>query len=168
MMALSLLALVGAGCAKAPIPTETKTAAEAQTVSLNEDGTQTMTTDTGATLQIKTESAKPSIEIQTNDDDVPVTDIFLGEPQEKYTMEAVNFAFAPNVLNVKAGDAVQLTFTKVTGTHTFDIDETDSHYKISQGSVITFIAPKKPGNYKYYCGVGNHRQMGMEGTIIVK
>lgn len=164
LVALSMIALIGAGCAKTPAPASETT----PTVSI----TATETLDQNNLESDNGDSVTTSVQVNptpiTSDEDVPVTDIFLGEPQEKYNMEAINFSFSPNVLTVKAGNAVQLTFTKVTGTHTFDIDETDSHYKITQGSNITFIAPSKPGSYKYYCGVGNHRQMGMEGTLIVK
>lgn len=153
LAALSLVALMGAGCANAPAPS-------VQTTPEQTAPAPTDKTDVQTSINVETS--------EVNEDGVPVTDVFLGEPQEKYNMEAVNFAFVPNVLNVKAGDAVQLTFNKVAGTHTFDIDETNSHYQITQGSSITFIAPTKPGSYKYYCGVGNHRQMGMEGTMIVK
>jgi plastocyanin len=34
--------------------------------------------------------------------------------------------------------------------------------------VATPIRRIKPGKYTYYCGVGGHRQAGMEGTLTVK
>jgi plastocyanin len=33
-------------------------------------------------------------------------------------------------------------------------------------SVVEFTAPSE-GTYAYYCSVGNHRGMGMEGSLIV-
>ncbi|MFN8422026.1 MAG: ScyD/ScyE family protein [Anaerolineae bacterium] len=32
---------------------------------------------------------------------------------------------------------------------------------------LDFTAPATPGLYTYYCGVGNHRQLGMTGTLVV-
>ncbi|MCX6714687.1 MAG: cupredoxin domain-containing protein [Candidatus Uhrbacteria bacterium] len=169
IVALSLLALVGAGCAKTPVASKTDTNPQTSVVTVGADGKASVTPiDSTNKKDKKTVSGRPSVEAPTSGNDVPVTDIFLGQAQEKYDMEVSNFSFKPNVLNVKAGDAVQITFTKAEGTHTFVIDETDTHNTVTQGSNLTFIAPTKPGSYKFYCNVGNHRAMGMEGTINVK
>jgi plastocyanin len=73
--------------------------------------------------------------------------------------------------NVKAGN-VTIDFTNqsptphnvelegpsgdVGGTETISNDEAKETVKL------------KPGEYTYYCSVGNHRQAGMEGTLTVK
>jgi plastocyanin len=36
-----------------------------------------------------------------------------------------------------------------------------------QGGEVSFTAPA-PGEYKYFCSIGDHRQRGMEGTLTVK
>lgn len=36
-----------------------------------------------------------------------------------------------------------------------------------ESSTVTFVAPAA-GEYAFFCSVGNHRQLGMEGTFTVK
>jgi len=170
IISLSLLALIGAGCAKAPAPQAQTPQSDTSAINLNQTTPQATNEKNSPTTQIKTEPVRPmttSANIITTDD-VPVMDIFLGEPTKKMTMEVGDAFFKPNIIEAKPGDSIQITFSKVTGTHVFNIDETDSHYKITQGTNITVIAPQKPGSYKFYCSIGDHRAKGMEGTLIVK
>src|SRR3989344_2485567 len=44
---------------------------------------------------------------------------------KEFTVEGSPFKFVPNVINVKKGDTVRVTFKNVTGTHDFVIDEFD-------------------------------------------
>ncbi|RMG76344.1 MAG: hypothetical protein D6707_12390 [Bacteroidetes bacterium] len=85
-----------------------------------------------------------------------------------FEMEAGNFFFSPEKLEVEAGQTVKITFTKNVGMHTFVIDEIGFKDVVATGNTITFTAPEKPGDYAFYCDVGAHRQMGMEGILTVK
>lgn len=80
------------------------------------------------------------------------------------------FAFVPAEIRVKKGDTVKVTFTNTGGMHDFVIDELNVKTKqISDGQKeeVMFVADKA-GTFEYYCSVGNHRQMGMVGKLIVE
>lgn len=84
------------------------------------------------------------------------------------SMDAGNFFFSPNTVTANAGQKVSITFKNVNGTHTFAIDQLGIEQNVSAGGVVTFTAPNKPGRYPFYCSIGSHRAMGMEGTLIVE
>ena len=82
-----------------------------------------------------------------------------------------SFYFVPSIIHVKKGDKVTIVFTDNGGFHNFMIDE--FNIKIGplsaagQTASTTFVADKT-GTFTFYCGVGNHRQMGQVGTIVVE
>lgn len=84
------------------------------------------------------------------------------------TMTSGNFFFDPVSLTASPGQSVSISFSENEGVHTFVIDEIGLKKTISTGGVVTFAAPTVPGSYAYYCDVGAHRKLGMEGVLIVK
>ncbi len=81
-----------------------------------------------------------------------------------------NFNFAPTKITVNKGDTVKIIFHNNGGTHDFKIDEFNVATKrLGTGGVETvqFVA-SKAGSFEYYCSVGNHRAMGMKGTLVVQ
>lgn len=87
-----------------------------------------------------------------------------------FTVTGSNFKFEPSTISVKKGDTVKITFTNSGGFHNFMLDEFKVASKtIGSGATdtVTFVADKT-GSFEYYCGVGNHRQMGMKGTLVVQ
>lgn len=89
---------------------------------------------------------------------------------KKFTVEGSNFKFVPATLKVKKGDNVEITFKNTGGTHDFMIDEFSvATNKIADGEeeTVTFVADKT-GKFNYYCSVGNHRAMGMQGVLTVE
>jgi len=126
-------------------------------------------TPTQAMMDItETPSASPSEAMQT-------TPGATGAMKESGTVKEItvtgsSFKFAPNTITVKKGDTVRVTFKNSGGMHDFVIDEFDVKSKIiadGQQDVVEFTADKA-GTYEYYCSVGNHRQMGMVGKLIVQ
>lgn len=91
--------------------------------------------------------------------------------EKTFTIESTPFKFNPATITVNEGDTVKITLNNKTGTHDFVIDEiTGAKTKVlqaGQSETITFVADKA-GTYEYYCSVGNHRQMGMVGKLIVQ
>lgn len=88
----------------------------------------------------------------------------------EFTVSGSNFKFEPSQLKVKKGDTVKITFKNSGGFHDFVIDEFKVKTKqIASGAseTITFVADKA-GAFEYYCSVGQHRQMGMKGSLIVE
>lgn len=81
-----------------------------------------------------------------------------------------NFSFTPSEITVKKGDKVKLTFKNSGGVHDFVIDELGVKIKqiaAGQSDTVEFVADKA-GTFEYYCSVGNHRQVGMKGTLTVE
>ena len=83
-------------------------------------------------------------------------------------MEAGNYFFSPATIKAQVGDPITITFTKSSGAHTFVIDEIGLEENIAVGSTINFKAPSVPGRYPYYCNIGPHRTLGMEGVLVVE
>lgn len=89
--------------------------------------------------------------------------------EQAISVEGGNFYFKPNVITVKKGEKVKLTFTSAGGMHDFSLDEFNVHTAmISSGSTTVAFTPDKTGTFEFYCSVGNHRQMGMVGKLIVQ
>ena len=111
-----------------------------------------------------------------------------------FVMEMTTFAFTPNVLEVNAGDVIELAVQNVEPfLHDFTIDEVaadvhisylggtgehahvdpdreaDVHFALSeQGTGVVHLKVSEPGEYVFYCSVPGHREGGMEGTLIVR
>ena len=124
----------------------------------SEDITATIVTDQGIEL-----------EVNVDPKDEGITEVPLGgTTSQEVSMESGNFFFKPNVINAKTGEKVTISIAKNSGFHTFVIDELNIKEQISDGKKFAFITPDKPGTYAFYCDVGSHRELGMEGTLIVK
>ncbi|KKT14735.1 MAG: Plastocyanin [Parcubacteria group bacterium GW2011_GWF2_44_8b] len=101
---------------------------------------------------------------------VPGNEVEETEVMKEFNVDAVPFSFSPSTMSVNKGDTVKITVKNVNGTHDFKIDEFNvSTRTLNTGETqtITFVADKA-GTFEYYCSVGNHRAMGMVGTLIVR
>jgi len=87
------------------------------------------------------------------------------------SVEGGNYYFKPDEIRVKKGDTVKIILNSVDGVaHNFVIDElnvTSQTISAGQTTQVEFI-PEKTGIFEFYCNIGNHRQMGMKGTLIVE
>jgi len=113
-----------------------------------------------------TKTPTPESKIIVNDTPVAISP---GEIR-KFTIEGGNFKFTPNTMKIKKGDTVQITFKNSEGNHDFVIDEFEvATNKIGEGEEeeVEFVADKV-GTFEFYCSVGNHRAMGMKGSLIVE
>ncbi len=73
-------------------------------------------------------------------------------------------------IKVKKGDTVRINFSSTDGFHDWVVDEfVASTERVNTGdtSSVIFVADQS-GIFEYYCGVGNHRQLGMVGNLIVE
>lgn len=98
------------------------------------------------------------------------TDSSAMEAGDVIEITGSNFKFDKSEIRVKAGDTVTIKFINSQGFHDFVIDEFNVAAKQGNGpseETVTFVADK-PGTYEYYCSVGQHRAMGMKGTLIVE
>ena len=81
-----------------------------------------------------------------------------------------NFEFSQDEIRVKKGQKVRIEFASEQGFHDWVVDEFDAQTKqipAGDSSAVEFVADKA-GEFEYYCSVGNHRQLGMVGTLIVE
>ena len=110
-----------------------------------------------------------------------------------YLVKMTNFAFTPDLLEVNAGDVLEIAIQNVEPIlHDFTIDridadvhisylggsgqhvhaapeEADVHFALTEpGTGVVHVKIHEPGQYVFYCTVPGHREAGMEGTLIVR
>lgn len=115
------------------------------------------------------ESTSQTLGEETRNDNAIVAEGVSFGGIKQGTIEASNFKFTPDAISVNQGDTIIITVKSVQGLHDFVIDELDVKSKtLTQGESeeITFVATKK-GTFQFYSSVGQHRSMGMVGTIVV-
>ena len=88
--------------------------------------------------------------------------IVMGQPDE--------FAFDPNELTIAANNDVAITLrNEGRAPHDFHIDELNINVLDREpGESTTVTINAEPGEYEFYCDVGDHRMLGMVGTLIVE
>ena len=86
------------------------------------------------------------------------------------SVEGGMYYFRPDVIRAKKGEKVKVTLTSAGGTHDFVINEFDAKTeRAGTGESISVeFTPDKTGTFEFYCSVGNHRQMGMKGVLVVE
>ena len=122
------------------------------------------TVDTGA------ESVMPAPGVEDVPETVVVEEETQAAPVKEFTVTGKNFSFAPATLTVNKGDRVKITFENTQGFHDFKIDEygVAAAQKQSPAEEVLEFTADKVGSFEYYCSVGEHRAMGMVGTLTVK
>lgn len=84
-------------------------------------------------------------------------------------VEGGMFYFEPNEIRVKKGETVKITFNNKGGLHDFVLEKFNVRtkvIKVGESEVVEFT-PNELGEFEFYCSVGNHRQQGMVGKLIV-
>ncbi len=89
-----------------------------------------------------------------------------------YILNLSNYSFEPNTIITQAGATITVQLTNTQGTHDFVIDELDiqsSTLQTGESKLLTITIPEDGAGKElpFYCSIGNHRQMGMEGTLII-
>lgn len=88
---------------------------------------------------------------------------------KEINVEAGSFYFKPSEIAVKKGDKVKVTMRAVSLMHDFTIDELNVKMPIVKNGdtgTIEFTADRA-GTFEYYCSVGEHRQNGQAGKLVV-
>ncbi|MGH9858331.1 MAG: cupredoxin domain-containing protein [Acidobacteriota bacterium] len=93
-----------------------------------------------------------------------------GEVRE-FTVIGREFSYSPAEIRVQQGDTVRITLQNGgTMPHDWRLDEFNAATSVitpGQQETIEFVADQA-GEFEYYCSVGQHRQQGMVGTLIVE
>ena len=96
--------------------------------------------------------------------------ITLDQPDKTFEVEGKPFEFNPKELKVKKGDVVKIILKNSQGFHDLSVDGYNVKTKqiqAGESDTIQFRADKA-GTFPMFCGVGTHRQQGMEGVLIVE
>lgn len=126
-------------------------------------------TPTQAMIQEETPTASPSEAMTVTGTATPTGAMKNSGAVKEFTVTGSSFKFAPATLSVKKGDTVKITFINSGGTHDLVIDEFNVKTAVlasGKSETVEFVA-NKVGTFDYYCSVGNHRAMGMVGTLTV-
>lgn len=124
-------------------------------------------------LFVPKSTSKPQEKTETNalEDTVREKEDVQREPSTTIDIEGRNFSFSPNKVTVKKGSDVKIKFTSKDGIHSFAIEGLNVSAKsvpTGNSDLVEFRAPETPGEYEFYCSVGNHRKLGMVGVLIVE
>ena len=121
---------------------------------------------------------KVQVEETTEQNTVPVDSETVMESEKQEAMVAGkvipvvanNFSYDVKEIKVKQGEKATVLVTNSEGFHDFVIDELEVNSgMIKAGETMELEIPTdKPGTYEFYCSVGQHRQMGMKGILIVE
>jgi len=89
-----------------------------------------------------------------------------------YSIQLSDFTFTPNIISASAGETITVKLENNEGTHDFVIDELNVKSNLlssNESQTITITLPEDSAGetYEFYCSFGNHRQMGMVGTLQV-
>ncbi len=78
--------------------------------------------------------------------------------------------FDQTTLEAQVGETVALRLDNPhVAPHSFDIDALNVHVPVAAGeSGLVLFKPTQAGTYTFYCQVPGHREVGMEGVLIVK
>jgi uncharacterized cupredoxin-like copper-binding protein len=87
-------------------------------------------------------------------------------------MTAADYKFDPSDQTVNSGDVTFKLTNDGQTTHSLEIEDVNGQDKelegdVSPGQSGTLEVNLPPGKYEFYCPVGNHKEMGMEGEITV-
>lgn len=124
--------------------------------------------ETAAQSQVETIQTSPEV-AGASDSATGETATAEGEVKT-FEIEAGSFYYKPAEIRVKKGDKVKIVIKSVDMMHDFTIDELGVKTEITKAgetSEAEFIADQV-GSFEYYCSVGQHRQRGQVGTLIVE
>lgn len=107
-------------------------------------------------------------------DHIPGVDTYENEERE-IEIVADNMNFQPAEIRVKPGQKLSVALLNQGDTeHSLEFHLPDGEVALlnpvppAQSEIIEFYAPEEPGSYLYYCPVGDHRERGMTGQLIVE
>jgi uncharacterized cupredoxin-like copper-binding protein len=115
-------------------------------------------------------ASTPASTPATPTDTAPATTAPPSGGAQTVPVGASEFKFTPSSLTAKAGEVTFDLKNNGGAPHALEIEgkgvekHTDT---INGGQTAQLKVNLKPGKYEFYCPVGNHRQMGMEGTLTV-
>jgi len=89
------------------------------------------------------------------------------DPPTSLVLRTENMAFTTTELVADSGQVTVVVDNQDLWWHTFTIDELGVNLNVPSSGKrqVTFTA--KPGTYTFYCAIPGHKDMGMQGTLVV-
>jgi plastocyanin len=92
-----------------------------------------------------------------------------GENIKEFVVTGTNYKYDVTSITVNRGDTVRIIFKSAEGTHDWSLDRMNVKTRIlntGEQDTVQFTVTE-PGQYEYYCSVGNHTEMGMRAMLVV-
>ena len=168
---LGILIVIGAVMLfQTETPSDVDTATEnEETMNLDEMSTEEMgdmeAMVEGDVLENDADASISGQASESTDDNAPET-----SGNVTFNIDSFSFGYSMEEIRVKEGDTVTINLTNSGGMHDWVVDEFSAATDVipaGGATSVTFVAGKA-GTYEYYCSVGNHRERGMVGTLIVE
>lgn len=89
---------------------------------------------------------------------------------QRFIITGKNFSFSETEMRVKKGDRVRVQLTSEDGYHDWVVDEFNAatgRVNTGETTAVEFTVDQV-GEFEYYCSVGQHREFGMVGKLIVE
>lgn len=105
--------------------------------------------------------------VEDVEEEVPVDENMEARP---IVIEAFNYEYSLKEIMVKKGEKIKLIIENIDGFHDLKIDELNidsGRFERGETREVEFFATKS-GEFEFYCSVGNHRERGMFGTLIIE
>lgn len=100
---------------------------------------------------------------------LPPADDDMASVAREIAITNKGMAFSLKDISVKKGERIKVTFKNGGGTHDWRLEGYNVGTEVLQNGAsesVEFVADEA-GEFEYYCSVGNHREMGMWGTLTV-
>lgn len=89
-------------------------------------------------------------------------------------VDASDYKFAPGAMEAETSESITINLKNVGARRhdiVFELDngrrEATTQINGGQSASVTFLAPAATGEYVFYCSVGQHRALGMEGKLTI-
>ncbi len=121
----------------------------------------------------------PGDDAPVDDDDEPTTPPPGDAPTQDVTIRATgvypfNPSLSPARVEVASGTMLTVTYRNEDGNPLVGhdirfsgVEEQSPVIANGESTELTFLVDLEPGEYPYWCAVGNHREQGMEGVLVV-
>jgi plastocyanin len=140
------------------------------TPGLEESDDATMEEDSMMEDEAMMESGSEPDDAMMEEDSMMEDEAMMESDVKTFEVNGGSYYFTPDTITVNEDDTVKIVFTNDGGTHDWVIDEFNARTPITQTgetAEIEFVADQA-GTYEFYCSVGNHRELGMVGTLVVE
>jgi len=92
-----------------------------------------------------------------------------GDNPEYRTIGMYDIYFEPRRVVIPANTDVRLILdNKGDATHSFDLKDHEIAFDVKPHSIAEVVVNLPPGTYKFICDVPGHKQVGMNGALVVR